>query len=93
MLISKRKYIYNAFNKNKLYLIQVIHNKNNIFNPSVTKNNHYQNRSYKYSEFYKRTLRGKIFKLSKGSTSDKLQALKIAKELEDKSTLPILIKG
>ena len=34
-----------------------------------------------------------MLKLSKGFTADKLQALEIAEELSDKSTLPILRKG
>jgi len=93
IVIFKRKYISNAFNKKKLYLRQEIHNKNHIIKPSLTKHNHYQNSSNKYSEFYKRTLREKMLKLSKGSTADKLQSLKIAEELADKSTLPILRKG
>ena len=59
----------------------------------VQKYNHYQNSSNKYSELYKRTLREKMLKLFKGVTEDKLQALKIAEELADKSTLPILRKG
>ena len=93
IVIFKRKYISNAFNKKKLYLRQEIHNKNHIIWPSLTKHNHYQNSSNKYSEFYKRTLRDKMLKLSKGSTEDKLYSLKIAEELADKSTLPILRKG
>ena len=93
IVIFKRKYISNAFNKKKLYLRQEIHNKNIIIKPSLTKHSHYQNSSNKYSEFYKRTLREKMLKLSKGSTADKLQSLKIAEELADKSTLPILRKG
>ena len=93
IVIFKRKYISNAFNKKKLYLRQEIHNKNNMIKPSLTKHSHYQNSSTKYSEFYKRTLREKMLKLSKGSTADKLQSLKIAEELADKSTLPILRKG
>ena len=93
IVIFKRKYISNAFNKKKLYLRQEIHNKNHIIKPSLTKHSHYQNSSNKYSEFYKRTLREKMLKLSKGSTADKLQSLKIAEELADKSTLPILRKG
>ena len=68
-------------------------NENNIIISSSKKYNHYQNSSNKYSEFYKRTLREKMLKLSKGVTADKLQALKIAEELADKSTLPILRKG
>ena len=93
IVIFKRKYISNAFNKKKLYLRQEIHNKNHIIKTSLTKHSHYQNSSNKYSEFYKRTLREKMLKLSKGSTADKLQSLKIAEELADKSTLPILRKG
>ena len=93
IVIFKRKYISNAFNKKKLYLRQEIHNKNHIIKPSLTKHNHYQNSFNKYSEFYKRTLREKMLKLSKGSTADKLQSLKIAEELADKSTLPILKRG
>ena len=70
-----------------------IRDRNNIITSSAKKNYHYQNSSNKYSEFYKRTLREKMLKLSKGVTADKLQALKIAEELADKSTLPILRKG
>ena len=91
--IFKRKSISYAFNKKKLHLIKEIHHKNYITNVSITKNNHYQNSSNKYSEFYKRTLREKMLKLFKGSKADKLQALKIAEELADKTTLPILRKG
>ena len=60
---------------------------------SSEKNNHYQNRSNNYSEFYKRKLRDKMHKLFKGSAEDKLKALNLAEELADKSTLPILRKG
>ena len=93
IVIFKRKYISNAFNRKKSHLIQEIYNKNHKIDSSLTKNNQYQNSSNKYSEFYKRTLREKMLKLSKGFTADKLQALKIAEELADKSTLPILRKG
>ena len=34
-----------------------------------------------------------MFSLFKGNTENKLKALKIAEELADKSTLPILRKG
>ena len=34
-----------------------------------------------------------MFTLFQGNTEDKLKALKIAEELADKSTLPILRKG
>ena len=93
IVIFKRKYISNAFNKKKSYPLKEMDNENNQITSSSKKYNHYQNSSNKYSEFYKRTLREKMLKLSKGFTADKLQALKIAEELADKSTLPILRKG
>ncbi len=91
--ILKRKYIFNAFNKKKLYPIKEIHNEINIIASSAKKNKHYQNSSNKYSEFYKRKLREKMNNLFKGSAEDKLKALNLAEELSDKSTLPILRKG
>ena len=94
LMIFKRKYIFNAFNTMKLQAIKEKHNKNKIISSSAKNINiHYQNNFYKYSEFYKRTLRAKMLRLSKGNTKDKLKALKIAEELADKSTLPILRKG
>ena len=93
IVIFKRKYIFNAFNKKKLYPIKEIHNENNIMTSSAKKYNHYQNSSNKYSEFYKRKLREKMNSLFKGSAEDKLKALNLAEELADKSTLPILRKG
>ena len=94
LMIFKRKYIFNAFNTKKLQAIKEKHNKNKIISSSAKNINiHYQNNFYKYSEFYKKTLRGKMLRMSKGSTKDKLKALKIAEELADKSTLPILRKG
>ena len=92
IVIFKRKYIFNAFNKKKLYPIKEMSNENNIMTSSE-KNNHYQNSANKYSEFYKRKLREKMNSLFKGSAEDKLKALNLAEELADKSTLPILRKG
>ena len=92
IVIFKRKYIFNAFNKKKLYPIKVICNENNIMSSSE-KNNHYLNGANKYSEFYKRKLREKMNSLFKGSAEDKLKALKLAEELSDKSTLPVLRCG
>ena len=94
LMIFKRKYIFNAFNTKKLQAIREKHKENKIISSSAKNINiHYQNNFYKYSEFYKRTLRAKMLRLSKGNTKDKLKALKIAEELADKSTLPILRKG
>ena len=94
LVIFKRKYIFNAFNKKQLYSNKKTHSGNKIISSTAkTKNIHYQNYSYKYSEFDRRTLREKMLKLSRGSTADKLNALKIAEKLADKSTLPILRRG
>ena len=46
-----------------------------------------------YSLFYKNSQRNKIISLFHGDTENKLKSLKIAEELADKSTLPILRKG
>ena len=70
-----------------------MHNENNIMSSSAKKFNHYQNSSNKYSEFYKRKIREKMNNLFKGSAEDKLKALKLAEELSDKSTLPVLRCG
>ena len=53
----------------------------------------YNHEEKKYSIFYKNSQRNKMFNLFRGSTEDKLKALTIAKELADKSTLPILRQG
>jgi len=90
IVIFKRKYIFNAFNKKKLYPMKEMHN---IMTSSEKKYNHYQNSSNKYSEIYKRKLRADMNNLFNGSAEDKLKALNLAEELADKSTLPILRKG
>ena len=59
-------------------------NKNSFF---------YNHEEKKYSVFYKNSQRNKMFNLFQGNTENKLKALKIAEELADKSTLPILRKG
>ena len=67
--------------------------KNN--NKSLSKKNSYlyNNEEKKYSVFYKNAQRNKMFSLFQGNAKNKLKALKIAEELGDKSTLPILRKG
>ncbi|CAE19980.1 possible Annexin [Prochlorococcus marinus subsp. pastoris str. CCMP1986] len=92
IVIFKKKNIFNAFNKKKLYPIKEMCNENNIITSSE-KINHNQNSANKYSEFYKRKLKEKMNSLFKGSAEDKLKALNLAEELADKSTLPILKKG
>ena len=90
LIIFKRKYIFNAFNKNNLYVTNDLNNKNKKITSSAKYTHYYKNNSYKDSEFSKRNLREEMFKLYKGTPEDKLKALKIAEELADKSTLPIL---
>jgi len=90
LLIFKRRYIFNALNKKDLHSIKELDNRNQKITSSKRNNNFNNNR---YSEFNKRTLRKKMLGLSKGNTEDKLKALKIAEELADKSTLPVLRKG
>ena len=53
----------------------------------------YKHEEKKYSLFYKNSQRNKMFTLFEGNKDEKLKALKIAEELADKSTLPILRKG
>ena len=83
---SFKKFI-NNINLNSIKL-----SKNNKF--SSYKNSFlYNHEEKKYSVFYKNSQRNKMFSLFQGNTENKLKALKIAEELADKSTLPILRKG
>ena len=90
LLVLKKRSFKKFINKSNLYSIKL--NKNNKF--SSNKNSFlYNPEEKKYSVFYKNSQRNKMFNLFKGNTEDKLKALKIAEELADKSTLPILRKG
>ncbi|MBO6972654.1 MAG: annexin [Prochlorococcus marinus CUG1434] len=90
LLVLKKRSFKKFINKSNLYSIKL--NKNNKF--SSNKNSFlYKNEEKKYSVFYKNSQRNKMFSLFKGNTENKLKALKIAEELADKSTLPILRKG
>ena len=94
LIIFKRKYFKNSLVKKTLYSSKEIYNnKKTINSVSNNKNFSYQDEARKYTEFYKRTLREKMFKLYEGNNEDKLKALNIAKELADKSTLPVLRRG
>ena len=53
----------------------------------------YKHEEKRYSLFYKNSQKNKMFTLFEGNKDEKLKALKIAEELADKSTLPILRKG
>ena len=90
LLVLKKRSFKKLINKSNLYSIKL--NKNNKF--SSNKNSFlYNHKEKKYSVFYKNTQRNKMFILFQGDTENKLKALKIAEELADKSTLPILRKG
>ncbi len=90
LLVLKKRSFTKLINKSNLYSIKL--NKKNKF--SSNKNSFlYKNEEKKYSVFYKNSQRNKMFSLFKGNTENKLKALKIAEELADKSTLPILRKG
>lgn len=64
-----------------------------VYNESESIGFLYNHEEKKYSVFYKNSQRNKMFILFQGDAEDKLKALKIAEELADKSTLPILRKG
>jgi len=95
ILIFKNQKLNNAIKIKKPYPNKVKRNKknNNKF-LSNKKTFSYKHEEKKFSEFYKNSQRNKMFTLFQGgNTEDKLKALKIAEELADKSTLPILRKG
>ena len=90
LLVLKKRNFKKLINKSNLYSIKL--NKKNKF--SSNKNSFsYDHEEKKYSVFYKNSQRNKMFSLFQGNTEEKLKALKIAEELADKSTLPILRKG
>ena len=90
LLVLKKRSFKKFINKRNIYSIKL--NKNNKF--SSNKNSFlYNHEEKKYSVFYKNSQRDKMISLFQGNTENKLKALKIAEELADKSTLPILRKG
>ena len=93
LLVIKKRSFKKLINQRNLYSLKLNKNsKNNIFLPN--RNSFlYEHQEKKYSQFYKNTRRNKMLNLFQGNTEDKLEALKIAEELADKSTLPILRKG
>ena len=94
LLVFKKRSFKKLINQSNLNSIKLKKNKksNNKF---LSKKNSYlyNHEEKKYSVFYKSSQRNKMFSLFQGNTENKLKALKIAEELADKSTLPILRKG
>ena len=95
LIIFKRRLINKFINKNKMRL----HNKSNeksqtrIYS-STLRNNFPITKDIKvYSNNERIFLKRKMKELFKGSKEDKIKALKIAKQLSDKSTLKILRMG
>ena len=94
LLVLKKRSFKKLINQCNLNSIKLKKNKksNNKF---LSKKNSYlyNYEEKKYSIFYKNSQRNKMISLFQGDTENKLKALKIAEELADKSTLPILRKG
>ena len=94
LLIFKKRSFRKFINNGKLHSVKLKKNrKNNNKFLSNKKSFLYNHEAKKYSLFYKKSQRNKMFSLFQGNTEDKLKALKIAEELSDKSTLSILRQG
>ena len=94
LLVFKKRSFKKFNNKGKLNSIKLKkHKRNNHQFLSNKKSFLYNHEEKKYSVFYKKSQRNKMFSLFQGNTEDKLKALKIAEELSDKSTLSILRQG
>ena len=95
LLIFKKRSFKKLINQSNLNSIKLKKNRKKSNNKFLSKKNSYSynHKEKKYSVFYKNSQRNKMSRLFQGNTEDKLKALKIAEELADKSTLPILRKG
>ena len=94
LLVFKKRSFEKLINKSKFNSLKFKkHRKNNNQFVSNKKSILYNHEEKKYSVFYKNSQRNKMISLFQGDTENKLKALKIAEELADKSTLPILRKG
>ncbi len=94
VLVLKKRSFRKFLNKGKLHSVRLKKNrKNNNKYLSNKKSFLYNYEAKKYSLFYKNSQRNKMISLFQGDRENKLKALKIAEELADKSTLPILRKG
>ena len=90
LLFLKKRSIKKLINKRNINSIKL--NKNNKFSSNKI-SFLYTHEEKKYSVFYKNSQRNKMISLFQGNKENKLKALKIAEELADKSTLPILRNG
>jgi len=94
LLIFKRNKFKNAVNIKNISSKKFL-NKQENNNRYKSKKNiiSYQSEENIYSEFHKKSLRNRMSKLFESNEEAKIKALKIAEELGDKSTLPILRRG
>ena len=94
LLVLKKRSFKKLINNGELHSDKLKKSrKNNNKFLSNKKSFLYNHEEKKYSVFYKNSQRNKMISLFQGDTENKLKALKIAEELADKSTLPILRKG
>jgi len=94
LLVLKKRSFKRSINKVNLYSVKLNKNRKNNNKFLSNKNSFlYNHEEKKNSVFYKNSQRDKMISLLQGNTENKLNALKIAEELADKSTLPILRKG
>ena len=93
LLTFKRNKFKNAVNIKNLYSNKFLNKQDNNRYKSKKNIRSYQREVNIYSEFDKKSLRNIMFKLFQSNEAGKLKALKIAEELGDKSTLPILRRG
>ena len=92
ILILRKRKLKSTINIKNLYPNKFkIDRKNNM--QFLSNSYSYIYEETKHTTFYKNSQRNKMFTLFQGDKEDKLKALKIAEELADKSTLPILRKG
>ena len=94
LFIFRRNKFKNALNIKNLYSNKFLNTQENN-KRYKSKNNTitYQREENIYSEYNKKALRNRMFKLFQSNEEDKFKALEIAEELGDKSTLPILRRG
>ena len=94
LLVLKKRSFRKLIKNSNLYSIKLKKIRKNKNKFQSNKNSFLYNHAEKqYSVFYKNYQRNKMFSLFRGDTEDKVKALKIAEELADKSTLPILRRG
>ena len=94
LLVLKKRSFRKFIKKSKFYSVKLIKSRKKKNKFLSNKNSFlYNHEEKKYSIFYKNSQRNKMFNLFQVDTEDQLQALKIAEELSDKSTLSIIRQG